>query len=66
VASTSALRFGWLVRPEKGAMAASTTRAPARAASRALASPAAEVSWVWKWIGRPTSPRSAFTSAAAA
>jgi hypothetical protein len=52
-------RQGCEVPPEKASMAASIASTPASAAARIVAAPAPEVSWVWKWIGSPTSSRSA-------
>jgi hypothetical protein len=56
------LRHGWLVAPLIGASAASAMSTPASAARRMLPELTPLVSCVWKWIGTPTSSRSAFTS----
>ncbi len=58
--------FGCEVRPLIESSAASNASTPACTAASTLAAAAPLVSWVWKWIGRPVSSRSALTSAAAA
>ena len=63
---TMLLRHGWLVMPLIDARAASAMSTPASAARSTLAALMPLVSCVWKWIGTPTSSRSAFTSAYAA
>ena len=65
-AATIEFRFGWLVVPLIEAMAPSATSTPASAAFRIEAALMPLVSCVWKWIGMPTSCRSAFTSFSAA
>ena len=65
-ASTIEPRFGCEVSPLIESIAASTASQPASIASRMLAAAMPLVSCVWKWIGRPTSSLSAFTSAYAA
>ena len=66
IASTSALRLGCAVFPASEEKAQSTISTPSSAASRYdPICPPAE-SWVWKWIGTPTSCRSARTSCFAA
>ena len=64
--STRAFRLGWDVRPDIDAIAPSATSRPTSAASITLAAWAPPMSWVWKWIGMPTSFLSASTSFAAA
>ena len=61
-ASTIEPRQGCEVLPEKLSIAASTASTPAREAARMLAAAMPLVSWVWKWIGRPTSSFSVLTS----
>ena len=61
-----ATQFGWLVCPLMLAMAASAAFTPASAAFKIDAAFSPLVSCVWKWIGIPTSWRSAFTSRSAA
>ena len=66
-AATIEFRFGWLVEPDIEAIARSTMSTPASLAfriGRRTARPL--VSCVWKWIGRPISSFSAFTSCYAA
>ena len=65
-ASTIEPRQGCEVPPEKASIAASTASTPGSAAARTVAAAMPLVSWVWKWIGRPTSSFSALTSAQAA
>src|SRR5207244_8254655 len=65
-AATMEFRLGWLVPPLTAATAASATSAPASAAFRTEAALMPLVSWVWKWIGTPTSCRRAFTNSKAA
>ena len=61
-ASTIEPRQGCEVLPERLSIAASTASTPAREAARMLAAAMPLVSWVWKWIGRPTSSLSVLTS----
>ena len=65
-ASTIEPRQGCEVSPEKLSIAASTASTPAREAARMLPAATPLVSWVWKWIGRPTSSFSVLTSVKAA
>ena len=55
-------QFGWDVLPLMLAMARSTTSTPASEARRILPEFTPLVSWVWKWMGMPTSSLSAFTN----
>jgi hypothetical protein len=48
-------RQGCEVPPEKASIAASTASTPASQAASTVAPAMPLVSWVWKWIGRPTS-----------
>ena len=60
-------RFGWLVVPLIEATAPSaTSHAGVGGLAEREAALMPLVSWVWKWIGMPTSSRSAFTSFSAA
>ena len=54
--------FGWLVMPDSGAIAQSTIETPSSAALMYEAIWPPAQSWVWKWIGMPTSCLSAWTS----
>ena len=65
-ASTIEPRQGCEVRPDMASMAASTASTPASTAASTLAPAMPEVSWVWKWIGRPTSSLSALIRTRAA
>ena len=65
-ASTSEPRQGCEVVPDMASMAASTASTPASTAARSEAPAMPEVSWVWKWIGRPISSFSALTRTRAA
>ncbi len=65
-ACTSEPRFGCEVSPLIESMAASTASTPASTAASTLAAAMPLVSWVWKWIGMPTSCLSAVTSLRAA
>ncbi len=65
-ASTIEPRQGCDVPPEKASIAASTASTPASQAARTVAAAAPEVSWVWKWIGRPSSCFSVLISSLAA
>ena len=58
-ASTTDPKVGWLVLPDSASIAQSTASTPASAAARIVAPPMPLVSWVWKWIGSPTSSFSA-------
>ena len=61
-----ALRLGCEVRPDIDATAPSATSSPTAADISTLAAWEPPMSWVWKWIGRPTSWRSVSTSFTAA
>jgi hypothetical protein len=65
-ASTMDPRQGCEVPPENASIAASTASTPASQAARMVAAAAPLVSWVWKWIGSPTSCFSALTRTRAA
>ena len=65
-ASTIEPRQGCDVPPEKASIEASTASTPASAAASTDAAAMPEVSWVWKWTGRPTSSFSALISTRAA
>ena len=54
------------VLPESASMAQSTASTPASAAARIVAQAMPAVSWVWKWIGSPTSSFSALIRIVAA
>ena len=47
-------------------IAASTASTPASTAARTVAAEMPDVSWVWKWIGRPVSSRNALNRTCAA
>ena len=61
-AATTELRLGCEVLPLMDESAKSTTSTPASLARRMLAALMPLVSWVWKWMGMPTSSFSALTS----
>ncbi len=56
----------WLVLPENASIATSAASTPASVAARIVAQAMPAVSWVWKWIGSPTSSLSARISTRAA
>ena len=59
-------RQGCDVPPDSASMQRSTASTPASLAASTLAAATPEVSWVWKWMGRPTSSRSVLISTRAA
>ena len=64
--STIAFKLGCEVRPAIEATAPSATSRPTSAPRKTLAACAPPMSWVWKWIGTPTSSRRALISRSAA
>ncbi len=65
-ASTMEPSVGCEVLPESASIAASTASTPASEAASTVAIEPPAVSWVWKWIGSPTSSFSAVNSRVAA